>query len=145
MGKLIAAFATDDGATFVDRHFGDAGQYVIYEIGQDGFSYIRTIYNTTENEEDTHADPNKARGVAQLLRKYEVQVLVSKKFGANINKMKKKFVCILMNDAQFSASIKRIQQHFDKILAELKKGESRHFLNLKLRQSAGERGAINNV
>lgn len=141
MEKIIAAFATDDGNHYVDRHFGDAQQYLVYEIGKDELSYIGTIYNKTEEEDEhAHADSNKAKGIAQLLKKDKVQILASKKFGANINRMKKKFVCILMNDAQISDSIAKIQQHFDKILAELRKGESRHFLNLKSKQSAGERG-----
>ena len=32
MKKLKVAFATDDGKTFMDRHFGDAEYYYIYEM-----------------------------------------------------------------------------------------------------------------
>lgn len=131
MQKIIMAFATDDGLTFMERHFGDALQYDIYEISVTEINFIRTIMNTIE-EEDMHADPNKAKGIAGLLKKDGVQVLVSKKFGANINKMKTKFVCILMNDKQISGSIATIQQHFEQIIKELGKGEERHFLNLKI-------------
>lgn len=132
MNKIIAAFATDDGEHYMDRHFGDAEKYVLYEIDSAGYKYLDTITNTTEEEDnEKHADPKKAKGIAELLRKDKVTVLVSKKFGANINKMKKKFVCVLMNDAKITVSISRIQQHFDKILAEWEKKEHRHFLNLK--------------
>ena len=130
MQKIITAFATDDGKTFVDRHFGDALQYEIFEIEAGSQNHIETIHNTTE-EEEMHADPNKAKGVAGLFKKDGVQVLVSKKFGGNINRMKKKFLCILMNDPQISDSIKTIQHHFDQVIAELEKGEERHFLNYK--------------
>jgi len=130
MQKIITAFATDDGLTFMDRHFGDALQYDIYEISATKVDFIRAITNTIE-EEDMHADPNKAKGIAGLLKQDGVQVLVSKKFGANINRMKKKFVCILMNDKQISGSITIIQQHFEHIIKELEKGEKRHFLNMK--------------
>ena len=130
MQKIITAFATDDGLIFMDRHFGDALQYDIYEISATEVNFIRTITNTSE-EEEIHADPNKAKGIARLLKKDGVQVLVSKKFGTNINRMKKKFVCILMNDKQISDSVTTIQQHFEHIIKELGKGEERHFLNLK--------------
>ena len=130
MQKIITAFATDDGNSFVDRHFGDALQYEIYEIGADTYKHIATINNVTE-EEEMHADPNKAKGVAGLFKKDKVRILVSKKFGGNINRMKKKFVCILMNDPQISDSIKTIQHHFNQVVAELEKGEDRHFLNYK--------------
>jgi predicted Fe-Mo cluster-binding NifX family protein len=130
MEKIIAAFATDDGTTFMDRHFGDAGQYVIYEIYADDSRLIKAIGNTTE-EEQQHADPNKAQGVTGLFKHDKVQVLVSKKFGGNINRMKKKFLCILMNDESIRQSIVRIQENFDSVSRELKKGEERHFLNFK--------------
>ena len=130
MRKIITAFATDDGKTYVERHFGDAAQYEIYEIGAESQKHIRTIINVTD-EEKIHADANKAKGVAGLFKKDGVQVLVSKKFGGNINRMKKKFVCILMNDPYIPDSIKTIQRHFEQIVKELEKGEERHFLNLK--------------
>ncbi len=130
MEKIIAAFATDDGNTFMDRHFGDAEQYVVYEIYPDGSHLIKAIGNTTE-EEQQHADPNKAKGVTQLFKQDNVQVLVSQKFGGNINRMKKKFLCILMNDKSIQHSIARIQENFEAVCEELDKGEERHFLNLK--------------
>lgn len=130
---MIAAFATDDGQTFMDRHFGDANRYDIYEINNAGFSFIKTIENSIGEEEEIHADPYKAKGIARLLKQDQVKCLISKKFGANINKMKKKFVCILMNDKQIPDSIKTIQQNLSKIIHEWEKGEDRHFINLKLK------------
>ncbi len=130
MEKIIAAFATDDGNTFMDRHFGDAEQYVIYEIYPDKAHLIKAIGNTTE-EEQQHADPNKAKGVSQLFKQDKVQALISKKFGGNINRMKKNFLCILMNDESIRHSIVRIQENFDTVRQEFAKGETRHFLNLK--------------
>jgi len=130
MQKLIVTFATDDGKTFMDRHFGDALQYEIYELDSSTARHLRTIKNTTE-EEEMHADPNKAKGIAGLLKKDGTQVLVSIKFGANINRMKTKFVCLLMNNPSIEESIIQIQNNFEQIVAEWKKGEERHFLNWK--------------
>ena len=50
MQKLIVTFATDDGKTFMDRHFGDALQYEIYELDSSTARHLRTIKNTTEEE-----------------------------------------------------------------------------------------------
>lgn len=130
MKKIITAFATDDGKTFMDRHFGDALQYEIYEINTIEIKYLHTINNTT-GEEEMHADPNKAKGISGLLKKDGVQVLVSKKFGANINRMKTRFVCLLMNNSSIVESINHIQNNFERIITEWEKGERRHFLNLK--------------
>ena len=131
MDKIIAAFATDDGVSFMDRHFGDANQYAIHEINPSEAKFIRIISNTIDEDEEVHADPKKAKNIAHLLKKKKVQVLVSKKFGANINRMKKKFVCILMNDKQISESIRILQKNFNTIITEWEKGETRKFINLK--------------
>ncbi len=130
MEPVIAAFATDDGNTFMNRHFGDAQQYVIYKITPTEARLIKAIGNTSE-EERQHADPNKARSVGQLLKRDNVQLLASKKFGGNIQRMKQQFLCVLMNDKSIPDAVKRIQQNFDTISQEWAKGEDRHFLNLK--------------
>ncbi len=131
MDKIITAFATDDGSTFVNRHFGDAGEYRIYEITPTDARQISVIKNTTE-EEKSHADPNKAKGIGRLMKKKGVQVLVSKKFGANINRMKKQYVCVLVNKKDIKEGVKSVQQNFERIAKEWEKGNERHFLNLKV-------------
>jgi len=63
MGKITAAFATDNGKSFINRLFEDANYYMIYEISKD------KIKNTTNDlKEETHADPKKAKGVTGLLK-----------------------------------------------------------------------------
>lgn len=131
MERIIAALATDDGQTFVDRHFGDAQRYLIYEITPSAAKHLTTLDNSVEGEEEGHSDHKKARNIGELLNKERVQVLISKKFGANINRMKKNYVCVLMNDNQITDSVKAIQQNYDAIVEEWSKGQDRHFLNLK--------------
>ena len=129
---MRVAFATDNGETFIDRHFGDAEFYDIYEIEIGKAEYIKRIVNSTEEEkEHVHADPNKAKGIAELFKNDDIKVLVSKVFGANIQKMKKKFVCVLMNNNSISESILKLQESFSIIESEWNKGDSRNHLNLK--------------
>ena len=93
---------------------------------------MKKILNTTEKEEEEiHADPKKARSVAKMLKKENVEVVISKIFGPNIKKIRKKFVCILMNDNNISDSVKTVQQKFDVILNEWNKGEIKSHINLK--------------
>lgn len=126
------AFASDNGKTYIDRHFGDSYYYFIYEISNSETTFIKKIDNTTEeDDEEIHADPKKAKNVTQMLKEENIEVVVSKIYGPNIKRIKKKFVCILMNDDDISDSIKTIQQKFDIILNEWKKGESRNHLNFK--------------
>lgn len=134
MDKLHIVFATDDGETFVDRHFGDAKYFDLYQITPHEVQFIKRFENTVPEHEqhDVHsADVRKASGIAGLFNRDGVQVLVSKKFGANINRMKTKFVCVLDKEQKISESLKTIQSNFERIVVEWNKGESRHFLNLK--------------
>ena len=130
--NLRFAFATDDGKTYIDRHFGDADYYDIYEISSTENKFIKRINNTTEeDDEDIHADPVKAKGVVDLFKLDKVQIVVSKVFGPNIKRIKKKFVCVLFNDEKISDSIKIIQKNIDIFVDEWEKGETRNHINLK--------------
>jgi predicted Fe-Mo cluster-binding NifX family protein len=131
MDKLRIVFATDDGETFIERHFGDAGYFDLYEISPEEARFIKRFENTVSQQDAHSADDRKASGIAGLFKRDGVHVLVSKKFGANINRMKTKFVCVLMNEQKIPDSLKTIQHHYKRIVAEWHEGESRHFLNLK--------------
>lgn len=130
MQKLKVAFATDDGKTFMDRHFGDAEYYHVYEIDENNSELINIIKNTTEEEEDIHADPKKAGSIAKLLKQENVQIVVSKIFGPNIIRIKKKFVCILIKENSIDNSIVIIKSNLLSIIIEWEKGENRQHLSL---------------
>ncbi|MDA3780632.1 MAG: hypothetical protein PF487_10505 [Bacteroidales bacterium] len=129
---MKVAFATDNGEKYVDRHFGDANYYDVYMILESESKFIKRIDNTTEeDDEEIHADPKKAKGVMDLFKDEEIQIVVSKVFGPNIKRIKKKFVCILMNDDKIQESIKIIQENIASINLECEKGEERMQLNYK--------------
>ena len=132
MDAFKIVFATDDGTSFMDRHFGDAEYFDLYEVSTEDVQFIKRIENNAFKRDGKYAIGQKAAGIAGLFKKDNVHVLVSKKFGANINKMNTKYVCLLMNDNQISDSIAKIQDKFDRIKKEWDKGESRHFINLKM-------------
>ncbi|MDP8315369.1 MAG: NifB/NifX family molybdenum-iron cluster-binding protein [Candidatus Celaenobacter antarcticus] len=128
--KLKVAFATDDGKTFMGRHFGDARFYDIYELDEDRASFIKRIENTVDEEEDVHADPKKAKGISTLLLDEKVAVVVSKIFGPNIKRIKKKFVCIVVRDDEIDVGLKKICNNIEKIYIEWEKGKERKHILL---------------
>jgi len=129
--NLTAAFATDDGTLFMNRHFGDADFYDIYEITAEDSEFLKRIPNTSEEEnEAVHADPLKAHSVAGLLLKEEVNTAVSKVFGPNIKRIRKKFVCVLSGDETIEGAIRTIQKHMAEIEAEWLEGPDRCHLRL---------------
>jgi len=126
--KLRIAFATDDGKTLISRHFGDAELYDIYEFNNGQFSFIKRILNTVDEEREVHANPRKARGISSLLLVEKVNVAVSKIFGPNIKRIRKKFVCIIIKKGTIESAIHRITDNMDAIEDEWKKGENRTHL-----------------
>ncbi|MCD6112880.1 MAG: hypothetical protein J7J86_06395, partial [Bacteroidales bacterium] len=60
-----------------------------------------------------------------------VKVVCSKVFGPNIMRIKKKFVCVLLNNKNIQDSILTVQANINNIIDELEKGENRSFINLK--------------
>ena len=128
---MKTAFATGDGKSFTNRHFGDNEYYYIYDISESESRFIKRINNTTVNiEEKVHADPGKAMGVSGLLKKENVKVVVSKVYGPNIKRIRKNFVCVLMNNT-ISDSINIIMENFNDISDEWEKGEGRGHISLR--------------
>jgi len=130
MNKMKIAMATDDGKNFIDRHFGDANMYKIYELRPDQIKYIKTIENTVDEEEKIHADPKKAKGIANLLKEEGVQLVASRAFGPNIKRIRKKFVCIVIGEYNLEKGLNLIQQNFETIVSEWNKGKDRKHLVL---------------
>lgn len=130
MEKIKVAFATDDGSNFINRHFGDAKFYDIYEIEGNQANYLKRVDNTTEEEEEIHADPKKAKGIAKLLLEENVSVVISKIFGPNIKRIRKKFVCVVMKDNDINEGIQKICDNTEKIYEEWEKGSDRQHLKL---------------
>lgn len=129
---LKVAFATDNGKNFIERHFGDAKYYDVYEISDTNTKFIKRIKNTIEEDvQDLHADPEKAKGIAGLFKDEYIQVLVSKVFGPNIQRIKLKFVCVLINDNTIEESIINIQKRLKIIQNEWQRGEMREYLNFR--------------
>ena len=128
--EFIAAFSTDDGKTYVNKHSGDARYFDVYKISETETTFLKRIENTAP-EEKKHADPEKAKGIGRLLKRDGVQLLVSKVFGPNIKRIKKQFVCIMMNDATIAESLKKLQKKLPDIRAEWEAGEERNILNFK--------------
>ncbi len=128
--EITVAFSTNDGKTFVDKHSGDARFFYIYRITETESVFLKRLENTAP-EEKKHADPEKAKGIGRLLKKEGVQVLVSKIFGPNIKRVRKQFVCIMMNDASIAQSLEKLQKKLPEIQAEWRAGEERDILNFK--------------
>ncbi|OQY32406.1 MAG: hypothetical protein B6241_11145 [Spirochaetaceae bacterium 4572_59] len=127
---MTVAFATDDGINYIDRHFGDADYYDIYEISADGSEFVKRINNTTEEDDDDsgHGDAEKAKGIAGILKVEGVHCTVSKVFGPNLKRIKKKFLCVLFKSGNIETGIETLKENYSSLNSEWEKGEERTFL-----------------
>lgn len=127
---MIIAVATDDGNNTMERHFGDAELYNIYELIDGKFEMIDQISNTTE-EEEGHADPVKAKGIVELLIEKNVEVGVTKVFGPNIKRIKKHIVPVLISKDTIKESLEIILSSLDIIKDAILKAEKREHIDLR--------------
>ena len=127
--KFIIACATDDSITFVDRHFGDANHYNIYELSPEGHVFIGVVHNTTEGEE-MHADPKKAKGISQMLKSKNVHVVMAKVFGPNIKRIRKIFVSVVSQEQTIIDAMNVLLTEFELLEKTSNDGEKRAIVKL---------------
>ena len=128
---LSTAFATDYGKNLNDSHFGMAKQYHIYEfstVTEEAFVEQRRNVDAKENESMKHGDPHKAKATASVLK--GIDVFVGKKFGPNLPRLLKHFVCVIVRAKTMGDAIKIINNNMDKIVEEKNKGQERKHIVL---------------
>ena len=129
MENIKIAFASDDGENFMGRHFGDSQYYFVYQLADDKLEFNKKISNTTEDEEG-HSDAVKAGNIGSLLKKEGVNITVSKIYGPNIKRIRKKFVCIVSKSNRIEVAKQGILDNIELIKKEWERGESRTHLEI---------------
>lgn len=131
---MIIACATNDGQTFVDSHFGDADKYDLYEMKKEGYRFLKSVKNHTEEEEGVHADPKKAKGIAFLLKQHDVEIGVSRIFGPNIKRVAKHFLPIIISEKNIKEGLSLLLNQYEIIIDALNK-ENAGYLKINKEQS----------
>jgi predicted Fe-Mo cluster-binding NifX family protein len=119
---MIMACATNDGTSFVESHFGDANKYYLYDLTAEGCTFLKIIKNTTESKEE-HADPKKAKGIAGLLKRHNVQIVVSKQFGPNIKSISRHFLPVILSAEHLVDDLVLLTARYDEMVQTIEKGE----------------------
>jgi predicted Fe-Mo cluster-binding NifX family protein len=128
--EIIIACATDNEKHFPDKHSGEATFFMIYKIDGIKAEFITRIENTSP-EERMHGDPQKAKGVVGLLKKRNVDVIVSKQYGKNLTRIKDKLVPVIIRTDKIEDGIGLCNKNIDRLRNELKKdGEERRHIIL---------------
>jgi len=129
--ELLIAFGTDDGENLNNDHVGMARDFHIYRFsnGRDEFIEQRPNSKLSGDESMKHGDPEKAKATSSAL--VGVDVLVGKKFGPNITRLLKKFVCVVVKTDSISTAIQTVHGNMYRVVHEKSEGEDRKTIVLR--------------
>jgi len=129
--KLLIAFGTDDGKNLNNDHVGMAKYFYVYEFsnGQERLVERRENVRFEGDETMKHGDPEKAKATSSVLE--GVDVLVGRKFGPNLPRLVRKFVCVLVRTSALTSAIEAVHSNMYRIAEEKNKEEDRKYIVLK--------------
>ena len=123
--ELLIAFGTDDGENLNNDHVGMAKYFYVYRFsnGKEELVERRENVKFKGNESMKHGDPEKAKATSSVLE--NVDVFVGRKFGPNLPRLLKKFVCVVVRTYTISSAVEAARNNMDKIIEGRNKGEDR--------------------
>ena len=127
--KFLIAFGTDDGKNLNNDHVGMAKYFYVYEFSSSKEQLVERRENVRfEGDESMkHGDPEKAKATSSVLE--GVDVLVGRKFGPNLPRLVRKFVCVLVRTSALTSAIEAIHNNMDRIAEEKnKEGDRKHIV-----------------
>ena len=129
--KFLIAFGTDDEKNLNNDHVGMAKYFYVYKFSDNKEELIGRRRNVKFRGDETmkHGDPEKARATSSVLE--GVDVIVGKKFGPNILRLLKKFVCVVVRTDTITSAIEAVHNNMNRIAEEKNKEEGRKHIVLK--------------
>ncbi len=130
---MKVAVASEDGTNLVDKHFGDAKQYYIYDIREREVKFLEIIQNPMKDYEEKHndfrGDKKKARGIGGILKEKEIKAILAFKIGPNIVNIRKKFVVVISRKIAVNQALELLRENLVKVEEETKNIEDKdHFI-----------------
>ncbi|MBN2214711.1 MAG: hypothetical protein JW723_10740 [Bacteroidales bacterium] len=120
--KISLALAVNYAGKFVQKHFGDADKFLIYEWDHDKLVFVKEKNNPfkTYDEEHEHGSQKKGRAIIDLLKGLNVNVLVSRQFGRNIKMVNHHFIPVIIYSEKPGEVTSVIKKHMKWIEDEIK-------------------------
>jgi predicted Fe-Mo cluster-binding NifX family protein len=108
-----------------------AKYYYIYNFCDEKQKFVERRENVKFKGDESmkHGDPQKAKATSDVLQ--DVDVLVGKKFGPNLPRILKKFVCVVLRRKTISDALKLINQNLDNIIQEKNKTINRKHIVIR--------------
>lgn len=137
MPKLHIACATDNGQDFSPNHFGAAKAYRIFACDTDAGSLEELAgFSNIPFAEEAHGSDAKAQHMGQQLKAHKIQAIVAWAIGANIKKMRLKFVPVLSRVRNIDQALQNLNLQALAQEAAKAPGESREIITISSESSA---------
>jgi len=128
--EFLIAFGTDDGENLNNDHVGMAKYFYVYQFSNGKEQLVERRENVQfKGDESMHGDPEKAKATSSVLE--GVDVLVGRKFGPNLPRLLRKFVCVLVRTNTITSAIEAVHNNVDRIVEEKNKEEDRKHIVLQ--------------
>ena len=129
--ELLIAFGTDDGENLNNDHVGMAKYFYVYRFsnGKEELVERRENMKFKGDESMKHGDPEKAKATSLVLE--NVDVLVGRRFGPNLPRLVKKFVCIVVRTDTITNAIVAVHNSMDLIVEQKNKEDDRKHIMLR--------------
>ncbi|HEX76167.1 MAG TPA: hypothetical protein G4O12_06245 [Dehalococcoidia bacterium] len=130
--ELLIAFGTDDRKNLNDDHVGMAKYFYVYKFSNNkqGLAERRKNVKLKGDESMKHGDPEKAKATSSVLE--GVDAIVGRKFGPNLPRISKKFVCVVARMEGVNQAVTAVRDNIDLVIEQKKRGEDRRHIVLKL-------------
>ena len=127
---FLITFGTDDGENLNDDHVGMAEYFCVYRFSGEKKEFVEKRINVKFKGDESikHGDPEKARATSSVLE--GIDVIVGKKFGPNIIRLLKKFVCVVVRTDSMDHAVEVAYGNKEKIWEEKNRGAERKHLVL---------------
>jgi len=129
--ELLVAFGTDDKENLNNDHVGMAKYFYVYRFsnGKEELVERRENAKLKGDESMKHGDPEKAKATSSVLE--NVDVLVGRKFGPNLTRLVKKFVCVAVRTDTITNAIECVHNSMELVVEQKNKGEGRKHIVLR--------------
>ena len=117
--SIYFAFAVSDAEVFEAKHFGDADNYLIYHWDGDTMHYVDALSNPFKTYDESQGAHRKGEAISAFLLAHKVQVLVSKRFGKNVQVVHRHFIPVMIDESTKEACFSTLEQYMSTITQAL--------------------------
>lgn len=118
--RMRFAFAVNQSNAFETRNFCNADKFIIYEITGNDFVHQTEIVNPYLSQLQAEESVENGNEIIELLKKHDINVLVSSIYGKNIQMVNSHFIPVVVSSETPDEVIAAIRKHIKWIDDELK-------------------------